>query len=214
MKKGMFIVIEGCEGAGKSTAVNTVHNFLVSQGVSESDIVHTREPGGTPIAEKIRTILKEINPTDKLCSESELLLMYAARLQLVNTVIKPALADGKFVIGDRHDLSSLAYQGAGRGLDIQMINSIRNAVLKDFRPDLTLVLDLPPEIGLSRAAKRGELDRFEQENIDFFNRIRSCFLREASKDPQNIKVVDAGIGLEAVTQSIIQVLRENVCIAG
>src|SRR5574344_1199497 len=117
IKMGKFIVIEGCEGVGKSTAVATVHKFLVQNGVPDNCIVHTREPGGTPIAEKIRTILKEINNEDKMCSDTELLLMYAARAQLVNNVIKPALAKKKCVIGQRHVFSSVSYHGVGRGMD-------------------------------------------------------------------------------------------------
>lgn len=209
-----FIVIEGCEGAGKSTAVATVHQFLLDKGVPESHIIHTREPGGTPIAEKIRTILKEINTEDKMCSEAELLLMYAARIQLVNTVIKPALAKGYYVIGDRHDLSSVAYQGAGRGLNRNLIDSIRKAVLGDFVPDLTILLDLPPEIGLARASKRGELDRFEQEDIAFFNRIRACFLEESKLHSDRIKVVNAANDITQVTSDIKDLLGKCLCIAG
>src|SRR5574344_95204 len=211
---GKFIVIEGCEGAGKSTAVATVHKFLVQNGVPDNCIVHTREPGGTPIAEKIRTILKEINNEDKMCSDTELLLMYAARAQLVNTVIKPALAKNYYVIGDRHDLSSVAYQGAGRGINRTLIDSIRKLILGDFVPDLTLVMDLPPEIGLARAGKRGELDRFEQENISFFNRIRNCFLDEAKIHSDRIKVINAANNLDKVNEDIVAELRKSLCIVG
>lgn len=211
VSKGKFIVIEGCEGAGKSTAVATVHKFLVEKlGISEEKIIHTREPGGTPIAEQIRTILKTVNTEDKLCSEAEMLLMYASRIQLINRVIKPALEQGCYVIGDRHDLSSVAYQGAGRQLGFELINSIRKAVLKDFKPDLTILLDLSPEVGLGRAASRGELDRFELEDIEFFNRIRNCFLDEAHKDPENIKIVNAEDTLEKVTASITDVLAQKL----
>lgn len=211
VSKGKFIVIEGCEGAGKSTAVATVHKFLVEKlGICEEKIIHTREPGGTPIAEQIRTILKTVNTEDKLCSEAEMLLMYASRIQLINRVIKPALEQGCYVIGDRHDLSSVAYQGAGRQLGFELINSIRKAVLKDFKPDLTILLDLSPEVGLGRAASRGELDRFELEDIEFFNRIRNCFLDEAHKDPENIKIVNAEDTLEKVTASITDVLAQKL----
>ncbi len=134
--------------------------------------------------------------------------MYAARIQLVKSVIIPALESGKYVIGDRHDLSTVAYQGAGRGLDMNVINSLRKNILGDFKPDLTLILDLPPEIGLARARKRGEYDRFELEDISFFNRIRNSFLENAQKDPQNIKVIDASLDLEAVTKNIENVLKD------
>ncbi len=210
---GKFIVLEGCEGGGKSTAIATVHNFLVAQGIAEDKIIHTREPGGTPIAEKIRTILKENDPTDKMAVKTELLLMYAARAQLVETVIKPALANDCYVIGDRHDLSSLAYQGSGRGIDKQLIAEIRSIVLGDFKPDITIILDLPPEVGLARAHRRGTLDRFELEDINFFNRIRNCFLEEATRQP-NMFVVDASAPLSVVSDSICQVLRSQLCIAG
>ncbi|MEE0986402.1 MAG: dTMP kinase [Succinivibrionaceae bacterium] len=208
---GKFIVLEGCEGGGKSTAAKTIADFLGSEfGVQPTDIIHTREPGGTPIAEEIRKILKKPRTDDSMCSEAELLLMYASRVQLVNTVIKPALAAGKWVIGDRHDLSTVAYQGAGRGMDLNLINTIRTTVLGDFKPDLTLILDLPPEIGLERARGRGALDRFELEDISFFKRIRACFLAEAQKDPAHLVVVDATKPLGEVTASIQNTLKHKL----
>jgi dTMP kinase len=210
---GFFIVIEGCEGAGKSTAVETVCRFFKEKGVSQEDIICTREPGGTYIAEKIRTILKE-DCNEEMCPKTELLLMYASRNQLVETIIKPAIASGKVVVGDRHDLSSIAYQGAGRGIDRELIEEVRDIVLQGFRPDLTLVLDLPPEIGLERAKNRGQLDRFEKEDIEFFNRIRNSFLTEAKKDPKNIVVIDASKDLAQVTNDIEEILRSRLCIAG
>ena len=205
---GKFIVLEGCEGGGKSTAVKTIADFLISEfDMPSTDIIHTREPGGTPIAEDIREILKESRTDDSMCSEAELLLMYASRIQLVNTVIKPALAVGKWVIGDRHDLSTVAYQGAGRGMNLNLINTIRTTVLENFKPDLTLILDLPPEIGLERVRGRGALDRFELEDISFFKRIRNCFLDEARKDPEHLVVVDATKPPEEVTASIRNILK-------
>ena len=152
-----FIVIEGLEGAGKSTAVSHVESWLRQQGISQ--IEKTREPGGTPLAERMRAIVKEIHD-EPLTIQAELLLMYAARVQLVETRIKPALQQGTWVIGDRHDLSSLAYQGGGRGIDEQLIRQIKQAVLGDFSPDLTLYLDIDPAIGLARARARGALDLF------------------------------------------------------
>lgn len=203
MNPGKFIVLEGGEGGGKSTAANTIEKFLINHlNLSKDNIIHTREPGGTPIAEDIRRILKEPRTDDVMCCEAELLLMYASRIQLVNTVIKPALLEGKWVIGDRHDLSTIAYQGAGRGIDRSLIDSIRQAVLGDFAPDLTLILDLPPSVGLQRARGRGALDRFEQEDLSFFERIRSCFLEEAQKAPQRISVIDASVALGEVTLAI------------
>ena len=212
---GAFIVLEGGEGAGKSTAVAVVKQYLLSHGIAEKDIIETREPGGTEIAEKIRTILKEKNPHEALTSEAELLLMYAARTQLVNLVIKPALSAGKFVIGDRHDLSTIAYQGAGRGMDIQKIAGIRDLAIGDFAPDLTIVMDIEPAAGMKRARSRGELDRFEVESMDFFNRIRNSFLQEAEKHSDRIKVVDAGQELDAVKADIVRVLEKaEICTVG
>ncbi len=213
MSKGKFIVIEGSEGAGKSTMVNEVKKYLMEHGVSEENIILTREPGGTPLAEKMRNILKEIDERDVLCPESELLLMYAARVQLVNTVIIPALNSGKYVIGDRHDLSTVAYQGGGRGISRTQISTIRNAVLGDFYPDLTLLMDLDQKIGLERAGKRGAFDRFEQEKIDFFQRVRAVFLEEAKKNPDRIKIINAEPPVSEVTAMLRKVL-ESSCIIG
>lgn len=205
---GAFIVLEGGEGAGKSTAVAVVRQYLKTNGVAEHDIVETREPGGTEIAEKIRTILKEKNIHEALTSEAELLLMYAARAQLVNLVIKPAIKAGKFVIGDRHELSTIAYQGAGRGVNMQKIASIRDFAIGDFVPDLIIVMDIDPVTGMQRARCRGELDRFEEESLDFFNRIRHSFLQEAGKHPDRIKIVDASRSLDEVKADIVSVLEK------
>jgi len=133
--------------------------------------------------------------------KAEVLMFYAARVQLVETVIKPALAEGQWVIGDRHDLSTQAYQGGGRGIDQQMLATLRNAVLGDFRPNLTLYLDVTPEVGLKRARARGELDRIEQESLDFFNRTRARYLELAAQD-DSIRTIDATQSLEDVTRSI------------
>ena len=134
-------------------------------------------------------------------------MFYAARVQLVETVIKPALANGKWVIGDRHDLSTQAYQGGGRGIDQTMLATLRNAVLGDFRPDLTLYLDVTPEVGLKRARARGELDRIEQESFDFFNRTRARYLELAAQD-SSIRTIDATQSLEDVTQDIQQTVTQ------
>ncbi len=149
--KSKFVVIEGLEGAGKTTARDTVVNVLREHGVS--DIVFTREPGGTPLAEKLRDLFKRGIDGELPTIKAEVLMLYAARVQLVETVIKPALARGAWVVGDRHDLSSQAYQGGGRGVDPQLMASLRDTVLGDFRPDLTVYLDLPPLVGLQRAQR-------------------------------------------------------------
>ena len=194
-----FIVIEGLEGAGKTTARDAIVATLHARGIS--DLVFTREPGGTPLAEQLRVLVKQGIEGEQVTDKAELLMLYAARVQLVETVIKPALARGAWVIGDRHDLSSQAYQGGGRDLDSGLMQTLRDAVLGDFRPDLTLYLDVTPEIGLQRARARGELDRIEQESLDFFNRTRARYLELAAQD-DSIRTIDATQSLEEVTRAI------------
>ena len=164
--KAKFIVIEGLEGAGKSTAISSVLETLKQAGIN--DIAHTREPGGTPLAEKLRALVKEEHEDEPLQDMTELLLLYAARVQLVENVIKPALARGQWVVGDRHDLSSQAYQGGGRQIDSVIMQNLRDTTLGSFKPDFTLYMDIDPRVGLERARGRGELDRIEKMNIDFF----------------------------------------------
>lgn len=201
MKSAKFVVIEGLEGAGKSTAVATVLSWLQANG---ADVVQTREPGGTPLAEQIRTMVKAVQD-EKIAPETELLLMYAARSQLLANVIRPALSRGQWVLADRHDLSSRAYQGGGRQIASEIIDQIRAVVVKDTRPDLTLYLDIDPEIGLKRALARGELDRIEQEKLDFFKRTRQKYLEIAATD-SSIVVIDASKPLEQVQQALTDTL--------
>ncbi|MDU4093827.1 MAG: dTMP kinase [Pantoea sp.] len=199
-----FIVIEGLEGAGKTTARDCIVEQLREQGIN--DIVFTREPGGTPLAERLRDLIKQGLEGEKITDKAELLMLYAARVQLVETVIKPALARGAWVVGDRHDLSSQAYQGGGRGIDQQLMQTLRDAVLGDFRPHLTLYLDVTPEIGLERARARGELDRIEQESLNFFRRTRERYQALAASDA-SIKTIDASQSLDQVTLSLKAVLQ-------
>ncbi|MBU2278719.1 MAG: dTMP kinase [Gammaproteobacteria bacterium] len=202
MKSGRFIVIEGLEGAGKTTAISTVRQWLDVRG---HHVVQTREPGGTPLAEQIRTLVKTVQ-SETVAPETELLLMYAARVQLLSQVIRPALAEGHWVLADRHDLSSRAYQGGGRMIDSQLIDSIRHAVLGNTRPDFTLYLDIDPVIGLERARARGELDRIEQEQLAFFQRTRARYLQIANSEP-NIAIIDASRTVAEVQQQLIDALE-------
>ncbi|GAA5214829.1 dTMP kinase [Corallincola platygyrae] len=206
-QRGKFIVIEGLEGAGKSTAISTVINYLSKHGVESP--VTTREPGGTPLAEKIRELVKSPEITEPVAPETELLMMYASRAQLVKTVIEPALESGQWVVGDRHDLSSRAYQGGGRGIPDNQIQAIKTAVLDDFTPDLTIYMDIDPETGLARARGRGELDRIELEAIGFFERTRDRYLELAQSD-STIKTVDANRSLAEVTSQLEELLAKEV----
>lgn len=203
--KNHYIVIEGLEGAGKTSAINTVVDTLAEVGVH--NITFTREPGGTPLAEKLRDLIKQGIESDPVTDKAELLMLYAARVQLVETVIKPALAGGCWVVGDRHDLSSQAYQGGGRGIDQQLMQSLRTLVLGEFKPSLTLYLDLDPEIGLQRARSRGELDRIEKQSLDFFHRARVRYLELAAAD-DTILTIDASQNFAQVQASIRQTLQQ------
>ncbi|MGL4508195.1 MAG: dTMP kinase [Aeromonas sobria] len=210
-----FIVIEGLEGAGKSSAVRYVTDYLQRHGIDKIEC--TREPGGTPLAERMRAIVKEVHD-ERLTIEAELLLMYASRVQLVETRIKPALADGIWVVGDRHDLSSQAYQGGGRGINVNLIDAIKQAVLGNFKPDFTLYLDIDPALGLQRARHRGELDRIELEQLSFFERTRARYLELAAKD-DSIVVIDAALTPDQVKAAIEHALdhylsNEQLCIPG
>ena len=203
MKKGLFITLEGTEGSGKSTQIAVIKAHMEAKG---HKVVCLREPGGTPIAEEIRTLLKTPRKDDNMCDKTELLLMYAARAQLVETVIKPLLSAGTDVICDRHDLSSVAYQGGGRGMNMDDINAIRKVVLGNFRPDLTIIIDVDPKIGMQRARNRGELDRFELSQIDFFERVRNTYLEYAKTHQDFVSVVDGHKEISAVRHDVIACL--------
>jgi len=204
--QGKFIVIEGLEGAGKSTAMQTVVDTLKSLGVN--DIVFTREPGGTPLAEKLRHLIKH-ETEEPVTDKAELLMLYAARVQLVENVIKPALAEGKWVLGDRHDMSSQAYQGGGRQIDRKILDNLKRTVLGDFEPDLTIYLDIDPAVGLERVRGRGELDRIEQQSLDFFYRTHQRYL-ELTQNNDKAVIIDAEQPLEKVTADIKQAVENFV----
>ncbi|HIF5632848.1 TPA: dTMP kinase [Vibrio parahaemolyticus] len=205
MMKANFIVVEGLEGAGKSTAIKTVLDTLKQAGIENT--VNTREPGGTPLAEKMRALVKEEHEGEELKDMTELLLLYAARVQLVENVIKPALANGQWVVGDRHDLSSQAYQGGGRQIDASLMKNLRDTTLGDFKPAFTLYMDIDPRIGLERARGRGELDRIEKMDISFFERTRERYLEIANADP-SIVVINAEQSIEEVSRDIQDALNE------
>lgn len=199
MSKAKFIVVEGLEGAGKSTAINAILAQLKKHNVT--NVIQTREPGGTVLAEKLRTLVKEEHEGEVLCDITELLMIYAARVQLVENKIKPALDQGTWVLGDRHDLSSQAYQGGGRQIDSTIMKNLKQTALGDFKPDLTLYLDIDPETGLQRARGRGELDRIEKMDLSFFERVKDCYLEVAKADP-SIITINANQTIEQVANDI------------
>lgn len=204
--KGKLIVIEGLEGAGKSTAVSTIINFL-----SDLDIntLTTREPGGTAIGEVLRSVFKNPEYKDVLEDRTELLLLYAARIQLLEQVIKPALEQGTWVIADRFELSTIAYQGGGRGLDQKMIKQLSSFALNGFNPDLILYLDIDPEEGMKRAKSRGAFDRIEQQSIEFFHRVHLSYLQYVQNNPSAV-IIDANRSIKEVKSQMEHVLREFI----
>lgn len=195
---GLFITLEGPEGAGKSTNREYLAEHLRAQGL---DVLLTREPGGTPLAERIRELL--LAPSDEtMDADTELLLVFAARAQHLAQVIRPALARGAIVLCDRFTDATYAYQGGGRGLSVERIATLEQFVQGGLRPDLTLVFDLPVEVGLSRAAARGRLDRFEQEGQAFFQAVRQAYLARAAADPERYRLVDAAQPLAQVQRAL------------
>lgn len=203
VKPGKFITLEGGEGVGKTTNVPFIQGYL--QGLNIPVIV-TREPGGTAYAEKIRHLLLNHND-ETITPQTEILLMFAARSQHIAHVIKPALAQGQWVLCDRFTDATYAYQGGGRGTGMEAIAWLENFVQEDLRPDLTLLLDISIEIGMERAKSRGgRLDRFETEQSGFFGRVRQAYLQQATRYPERIKVIDAGCPLALVQKNLIEAL--------
>lgn len=201
---GLFITLEGPEGAGKSTNREYLAECLRRQGL---DVLLTREPGGTPLAERIRELL--LAPSaEPMASDTELLLVFAARAQHLAQVIRPALARGCVVLCDRFTDATYAYQGGGRGLSTSRIAVLEDFVQGDLRPDLTLIFDLPVEVGLARAAARGRLDRFEQEGQAFFQAVRQAYLQRAAALPQRYRIIDAGQSLAQVQLSLDALLPQ------
>ena len=197
MSHGLFITLEGGEGAGKTTSLAFVRAVLEQAG---KNVVLTREPGGTPLGEKIRELL--LHGQDERQVDTELLLMFAARNEHLARVVRPALATGAVVICDRFTDATYAYQGAGRGAPDARICLLEEWVQQGLRPDLTLLLDIPVEQGLARAGQRGAPDRFEREQVDFFERVRYAYLAAAAREPQRIKIIDAAQDLPQVQRQL------------
>ncbi|MES2674081.1 MAG: dTMP kinase [Pseudomonadota bacterium] len=204
MQRGRFLTIEGTEGVGKSTNLTYVQNWLNQRGI---EVVVSREPGGTPFAEEIRALL--LARRDEAVDETaELLLIFAARAQHLQQVIKPALARGAWVLCDRFTDATYAYQGGGRGLSLATIAQLEELVQGELRPDLTLILDIDVELGLARARERGELDRFESETIAFFERVRSAYRARVQTAPEHYAVINAGQALVDVQTELNKILQQ------
>jgi dTMP kinase len=202
-KHAYFISFEGGEGVGKTTQIGRLKEYLVNLG---HEVLVTREPGGTPVGEAVRDMLLD-KTLPAMHQDTELLLMFAARAEHVQTVIFPALARGVWVLSDRFTDASYIYQGAGRGVDTARIEQLENWTLRGFRPDLTFLLDMPVAAGMERVHSRGETDRFEAENLEFFERIRRGYLSRADVYQQRYRVIDARQDLDSVTMAINEVLK-------
>ncbi len=203
ISKGFFISLEGGEGAGKSTQHRRIVEWLSAHG---NDVVEAREPGGTVVSEQIRQVLLDTRNAG-LNAVAELLLMFAARSQLVHEVILPALTDGKIVVCDRFADASYAYQGGGRQLGARKVSIVEQLVLEELEPDLTLLFDIPVELGMRRVAGRGEADRFEVESLKFFERVRNAYLERAAANPSRFSVIDASQSESDVWQQVESVLK-------
>ena len=203
VQRGLFITVEGGEGVGKSTNIAFIAAQLRAAG---HDPLLTREPGGTALGESIRGLLLEPRP-DPMASMAELLLVFAARAQHIFEVIEPALASGRWVLCDRFTDATYAYQGAGRGGDEDAIRTLERLVQRELRPDLTILLDAPVAVGRQRASARGALDRFEQEQLAFFELVRQGYLQRASLEPRRFRTIDASVQLEQVQQQLHDVLQ-------
>ncbi len=207
-ERGLFVTLEGVEGAGKSTNIEFIAQYLGERGIES---VLSREPGGTHLAEKIRDLLLAVHD-EPLMELSELLLVFAARAQHLGKLITPALDEGKWVICDRFTDATFAYQGAGRGLDLGKIAELQTMVQGSLRPDLTIILDLDPAIGMERASNRASLDRFEQEQQSFFMKVRQAYLGIASREPERCLVIDASKPLREVRLALVRALENKLAI--
>lgn len=204
MSDGIFITLEGIEGAGKSTNLSYIKDILEQAG---RGVVMTREPGGTALGERIRALLLD-TPGIEIPADTEVLLMFAARAEHLDQIVRPALARGKIVVCDRFTDATYAYQGGGRGVPYERIALLEEWVQGDLRPALTLLFDVPAEIGLQRAGHRSAPDRFERENHQFFERVRQAYLQAVAREPHRIRVIDATASPEQVKQRIRSILGE------
>lgn len=205
--RGLFVTVEGVEGVGKSTNMTFLAERLRASGV---DLVVTREPGGTPLGEDLRKVL--LTPRDDAVAPlAELLMMFAARAQHLQSVILPALQAGRWVLCDRFTDATYAYQSGGRGLDAALVRTLEHLVQGELRPDYTLLLDAPPEVGLERLRERGSADRFEQEAVEFFHRVRNTYLRLAHESSGRYRIVDASRPLADVEAQLTLICDELLC---
>lgn len=203
MNKGLMLVFDGSNGAGKTTVIKSVEEYLTKKGF---DVLLTREPGGTPIGEKIRQVI--LDPaTPEMCYMTELMLFGAGRAQHVKEKILPALAQGKIVISDRFDAATFSFQHFARGIDLSTIMKINDLALDGFSPDKNIILDLDPKEGLKRVLSRGEgLDRLEDEKADFLAKARNGYLQQAKQSPEKFEIIDAAQCKEAVLSDVIKVI--------
>lgn len=208
--RGLFITVEGGEGVGKSTNMTFLQNELSGHGV---ELVLTREPGGSQLGEDIRQLLLQVTE-EQVCPMAELLLIFAARAQHINDLVEPALAAGKWVLCDRFTDATYAYQSGGRGIDHKTVAALENLVQGTLRPDYTILLDAPVDTGMARARGRGELDRFEQEELAFFERIRATYLQLAEHSSGRYRLIDASQPLAKVQQQLLKVCSELVACWG
>jgi dTMP kinase len=204
--RGLFITVEGGEGVGKSTNMAFLEDYLTDHGV---DLVVSREPGGTRLGEDIRQLLLQVRD-ENVCATAELLLIFAARSQHIREVIEPALAAGKWVLCDRFTDATYAYQSGGRGMPAAAVRGLEKLVQGELRPDYTLLLDAPVSIGMARAQGRGELDRFEREQVEFFERVRATYLQLARESSGRYRVIDARVPLAEVQQQLLEICRELI----
>ncbi|WP_353647162.1 dTMP kinase [Colwellia sp. UCD-KL20] len=207
MEKGFMLVCDGSNGAGKTTVIKTIEQYLKNKGL---DVVITREPGGTPIGEKIREVILDPS-TPEMCDITELMLFGAARAQHITEKIIPALTEGKVVISDRFDAATFSFQHYARGIDLNTICKINDMALNGFSPDMNIILDLDPKVGLERVVQRGEgLDRMEDEKMEFLEKARNGYLTQAKQAPDKFTVIDASKTQEEVAKLVISVVDKLI----